>query len=172
MLRNTIQQDQLSLLDALVLIELCFGYLFSVLSLFGYRTRPFGKTYISILGTYIRLFLAGAISRYSVWFWFEGVDHLPQGPCGPPVMFFFTKLEVLGRIKYLWKVVTIFWSLYFAISLAGIFTFLLWVGSLIYTVVVASGSHSRWKRWLSTRTTSTLWQQCQHVCIGHANRAH
>ncbi|KAI9764182.1 MAG: hypothetical protein M1840_008664 [Geoglossum simile] len=146
MLRNTIQKDQINLLDALVLIQLCFGYLFSVLSLFGYRTRFIGKTYTPTLGTYIRLFLAGAISGYGVWFWFEGAEHLPRGECGPPVMFFFAKIEVLGGFKYFWKVVAIFCSLYFfSVFLAGFLTFLLWVGVLIYTVVSSTkGIRNEW----------------------------
>jgi hypothetical protein len=167
MLRNTIQKDQLSLLDALVLIELCFGYLFSVLSLFGYRTRLFGKTYISILGTYIRLFLAGAISGYSVWFWFEGAERLPKGPC-PPVMFFFAKFDVLGPIKYFWKAVTIVCSLYFfAVFLAGFFTFLLWLGALIYTVVSSTdGIRSEWDNfWEIARRNETAEPVDKTQCV-------
>ncbi|KAH0536687.1 hypothetical protein FGG08_006453 [Glutinoglossum americanum] len=147
MLRNTLMHDQLSLLDALVLLELCFGYLFSVLSLFGYRTRLFGKVYISIIGTYIRLFLAAAICGYSVWFWFEGAEHLNQGDCGAPVMFFFAKVHVLGWIRFLWRVVACFCALYFCtVFLAGFIAFLVWVGALAYTAFTSTaGFREEWR---------------------------
>jgi hypothetical protein len=148
----------ITLLDALVLLQLCYGYLFSVLSLFGYRTRLFGRAYISIVGTYIRLFLAGAISGYSVWFWFNGVEHLVQGECGSPVMFFFAKVHVLGGIKYFWKVVAIFCALYFCtVFLAGFLTFLVWVGALVYSAIVSkSGFRNEWSHfWDVTRSYAT-----------------
>ncbi|KAI9777761.1 MAG: hypothetical protein M1839_008556 [Geoglossum umbratile] len=146
MLRNTIQGEQITLLDGLVLIQLCFGYMFSVFSLFGYRTRLFGKQHFPILGTYIRLFLAGTISAYTVWFWFDGAEHLEHEHCGPPVMFFFGKFVILGRIKYLWKVVAILCAMYFfTVFLAGLFAFLVWVGALIYAVASSeNGIREEW----------------------------
>jgi hypothetical protein len=146
----------ITLIDGLVLLELCFGYLFSVLSLFGYRTRLFGKAYISIFGTYIRLFLAGAISGYSVWFWFKGAEHLSQGQCGPPVMFFFSKVHALGWIKYLWRVLACMCALYFcSVFAGGLFTFLAWVGALAYSVTVSgTGFRNEWDHfWDVARTT-------------------
>ncbi|KAH0548315.1 hypothetical protein GP486_007993 [Trichoglossum hirsutum] len=147
---------EITLLDALVLLELCFGYLFSVLSLFGYRTRLFGKAYISILGTYIRLFLAGAISGYSVWFWFNGAQHLTQGNCGPPVMFFFAKVHVLGWIRYFWEVVAVFCAIYFCtMFLAGFVTFLVWVGALAYSAIVSkSGFREEWNHFWNVARSS------------------
>ena len=97
-------------IDALVLLQLSYGYFLSVYSLFGFRTRILrdrGAVRISTLGTYMRIFIAAAASGYCVWFWFVGLTELQQPLC-ETVLFFFSRLEVIKTgVRRLFKIVSI-----------------------------------------------------------------
>jgi hypothetical protein len=96
-------------LDALVLLELSFGYFFSVLSIFGYRTLLVERgNKISTVGTYFRLLITTGVSGYAIWFWLAGHASLLQSPFGLPTkMFFFANLDIKGAVKYFWRVTAI-----------------------------------------------------------------
>lgn len=121
-------------IDALILFELSYGYFFSVLSLFGYRTsmliRRTSKTAVeneegkeeepfrlSTFGVYFRIFLSAAVSIFGVWFWFEGITKLEQAPC-EEVIFFFGKLEILKSVRYFLRFSSIVVALYYTVITA------------------------------------------------------
>jgi hypothetical protein len=105
---------RLNAVDGLVLLQLAWGFVFSVMSLWGYRTMyyrkegPDGKKHFGGLGTHFRLLLMVSISAYSVWYWTEGLqDGLPRcaqaarEPCGGLKTFLFAKVDVYGPIRWL-----------------------------------------------------------------------
>jgi hypothetical protein len=75
--RGTIRH-QLYQIDGLIVMHLSSGFLFSCLSIWGYRTLYYQQEganairYFGGLGTHIRLALITAISVYGTWFWWEG----------------------------------------------------------------------------------------------------
>lgn len=92
------------MVDVLVIHQLCMGFVFSVMSLWGYRTMyyrtegPGGRKHFGGIGTHYRLVLLGMISAYAVWFWIEGVqDGLPEcdrrKDCGGLQTFFFVPMK-------------------------------------------------------------------------------
>jgi hypothetical protein len=75
--------------DALIVLHLCSGFLFSSLSVWGYRTLHYqveGPGAINRFGgwgTHIRLGLIAAISVYGTWFWWEGLEDGLRGAENP-----------------------------------------------------------------------------------------
>lgn len=107
--------NSITSIDALILLILAYGYFFSVLSLFGYRTRFLveGKgVHISVMGTYLRLALTAGISGFAVWFWFDGIGDLEQAPCDE-LIFFFASFDVLGPIRSFYKVAAVCCIIYY-----------------------------------------------------------
>ena len=107
--------NSLRIVDALVLLQLCYGFLFGVMSLWGYRTMYYhrmgfaGRSQFGGFGTHLRLLLMTAISGYAVWFWFEGMDDgliecNKREACGGLVTFFFAKVKLYGWIRTFYKV--------------------------------------------------------------------
>ncbi|EXJ89136.1 hypothetical protein A1O3_02200 [Capronia epimyces CBS 606.96] len=76
----SVQKNGIRVVDVLVIHQLCIGFLFSVMSLWGYRTMyyrtegPGGRRHFGGFGTHFRLVLMGMITSYGVWFWVEGVE--------------------------------------------------------------------------------------------------
>ena len=65
---NTVQTAEL-----VVLLHLCFGFLFSILSIWGHRTGSADlggekKIRFPLIGSFFRLTLATAVSAYGLWF--------------------------------------------------------------------------------------------------------
>ena len=138
---------ELTRLDGLVLMHLCGGTVFGVVSLWGYRTRlyrnygPKAVRMFGGFGTHIRMTISFAVSAFGFWFWIYGVNNYlkPLGPddgndppndprCTPLYTFFFAKLEATGGIRYYYIVVCSFCMLYFAVmflvsGMAGIASF-------------------------------------------------
>jgi hypothetical protein len=131
-------EDKLAYIDGLVLMQLCAGYLFGILSLWGYRTvhydreGPRAVRYYGRIGTHCRLALACAISIYGVWFWVYGIRYdrgyglmpvtdgmgNPRPPqCYPVHVFFFGKLNVLGGIRILYIFTSTCSSVYYVTML-------------------------------------------------------
>lgn len=63
--------------ECLVLLHLCFGFIFSILSIWGHRI----DMKFSLAGSSFRLALATAISAYAVWFWSRGRELFVQDAC-------------------------------------------------------------------------------------------
>src|SRR5437762_14283532 len=119
-------------------MQLCAGYIFGILSLWGYRTVHYNREgpkavrYYGRFGTHVRLTLATAFSIYGVWFWIYGIrygrgyglmrmtDEMgnPRPPqCYPIYVFFFGKFNVLGGIRVFYIITSISCSLYYVIML-------------------------------------------------------
>lgn len=129
---------QLAYIDGLVLMQLCCGYLFGTLSMWGYRTARYQKEgpravrHFGKIGTHCRLLLATAISIYGIWFWTYGIRYdlghglqrvtdengIPRSPkCYPVYVFFFAKLNVLHGIRILQVIMTTCTAVYYGTML-------------------------------------------------------
>ncbi|KAK4942750.1 hypothetical protein LTR10_017510 [Elasticomyces elasticus] len=68
----SLKRDGIRMVDVLVINQLCMGFVFSVMSLWGYRTMyyrtegPGGRKHFGGIGTHYRLVLLGMISSYAV----------------------------------------------------------------------------------------------------------
>ncbi|KAI1623848.1 hypothetical protein EDD37DRAFT_650930 [Exophiala viscosa] len=100
----SLKKEGIRTVDVLVINQLCMGFVFSVMSLWGYRTMYYrteglgGRKHFGGIGTHYRLVLLGMISSYAVWFWVEGVqDGLPEcdrrKDCGGLQTFFITPMN-------------------------------------------------------------------------------
>jgi hypothetical protein len=92
--------------EVVVILHLCFGFLFSILSIWGHRTRSTkGPVRFPLLGSFFRLCLATAISAYAIWFWFRGVQPLHGDACDP-YTFLFAKVDIAGRARIFFQMVS------------------------------------------------------------------
>jgi hypothetical protein len=127
----------LTQVDVLVLMHLCGGATFGVLSIWGYRTRlyadkgPKAVGYFGSYGTHLRIAMSFAISVYGLWFWAWGVtgglrqlgpgDGMESGKnsdaCTPVYTFFFTKIRADEGIRYYYIIVCAGCTLYFGAML-------------------------------------------------------
>jgi hypothetical protein len=157
---NDSNTDALSQIDGLILMHLCSGTIFGILSLWGYRTRLYtqnGRGAIESFGawgTHIRMVTALCVSCYGIWFWIHGVtgnlNALGPGDgieppnseeCSTLYTFFFAKVKAAGGIRYYYIVMSTGSAVYFGAmlltsSLSAWFTLERLLGSL----------HSRWSR--------------------------
>ncbi|MCJ1377945.1 hypothetical protein MMC17_001041 [Xylographa soralifera] len=134
--------DQVSTAEVIVLLQLCFGFLFSILTIWGFRTRTGlgNPVRFPLIGSLLRLALATAISLYGVWFWFVGVQQLQnlQDSCSL-VTFIFTRLDINGGVSVFYKVQSLIFVIVYCILflreliLIGCFLFF----TVIWTSLVA-----------------------------------
>ena len=131
-------EAKLAYIDGLVIMQLCCGYLFGTLSMWGYRTARYQKEgpkavrHFGKIGTHCRLLLAAAISIYGIWFWTYGIRYdlghglqrvtddagNPRPPqCYPVYVFFFAKLNVLKGIRILYVIMTTCTAAYYVTML-------------------------------------------------------
>lgn len=133
-LTNTLFQ-----IDGLIVMHLSSGFLFSSLSIWGYRTSFYQKegptaiNYFGKFGTHCRLALVTAISLYGAWFWWEGIGDglvIAEDPrCQKLFTWFFKQWPVTGGIHTFYIIVSITCAIYYGIMcvaavLAGIFKLL------------------------------------------------
>ena len=84
MVRST-ATDDLTQIDAYILLQLCTGTVMTVLSLWGYRSCIYRREGVDAIrhfggfGTHLRLLLGAAVAWYSAWFYHTGVGGLPNG---------------------------------------------------------------------------------------------
>ncbi|KAL1858996.1 hypothetical protein Daus18300_009754, partial [Diaporthe australafricana] len=97
----TVQGD-VQTTEIVVLLQLSFGFIFSILSIWGHRTRaPGGDDPIRfpLTGSFFRLSLATAFSVYAVWFWFVGAQEIhDHGGC-QDFLFLFGRVDVAGPAR-------------------------------------------------------------------------
>lgn len=91
--------------EVVVLLQLSFGFLFSILSIWGYRTRSTfkGPIRFPLMGSFFRLSLTAAICAYSIWFWFTGLHLIDDKSC-PSYIFLFAKADIRGGIRVLFEI--------------------------------------------------------------------
>lgn len=110
-------------IDGLIIMQLSSGFLFSSLSMWGYRTSQYqkdGPTAIQQFGkfgTHSRLALAVAISVYGTWFWWEGLEDglvVAENPrCQKLYTWFFAYLPLRGGIHILYIMMSLGCSIYY-----------------------------------------------------------
>lgn len=119
---NATHSNNLYQIDGLVVLHLSSGFLFSCLSIWGYRTLHYQKegirgiTKYGGVGTHCRLILITAISVYGAWFWWEGVvDGLVAAPdpCNQIYTWFFGKWPISGGIHIFYVIITLGCSMYY-----------------------------------------------------------
>jgi len=82
---NSTKSDDLTQIDAMIILQLCAGTIWSVLSLWGYRTIIYQKEgldgirHFGGFGTHLRLLLIAAVGAYGLWYWTVGIHGLPAG---------------------------------------------------------------------------------------------
>lgn len=137
---NTVQSSEL-----IVLLHLSFGFLFSVLSIWGHRTARTGpdkdtKTRFPLIGSFFRLTLATALSAYGAWFWFRGrsLHHHSSASCDD-FTFLFAKFDVAGNVRVFFEIqssiILFFYAILFARELLMIVCFFVFL--TIKTAVIA-----------------------------------
>lgn len=93
--------------EIVVLLQLGFGFIFSILSIWGHRTRaPRGDAPIRfpLIGSLFRLSLATSFSAYAVWFWFVGAQEMhDHGGCRD-LLFLFGRVEVVGPARIFFQI--------------------------------------------------------------------
>jgi hypothetical protein len=73
--------DQMRVIDGLILMQLSFGYIFTVMTIWGYRTACYRKegaracSRFGGWGTHLRLFLLASLATYAMYFWTKGISH-------------------------------------------------------------------------------------------------
>ena len=101
--------------EVMILLQFCFGFLFTVSSTWGLRVsarqlnsvKEYKKRVdFPLFGSAIRLCLASAICAYNVWFWFIGVGKLSDSVCHP-VGFLFAPVDLLRRARVFLKITSI-----------------------------------------------------------------
>ena len=145
---NDSRTHQLTQVDGLVLMHLCGGTVFGVLSIWGYRTRlyndhgPRAVRMFGGFGTHLRLAVSLGVSVYGMWFWLHGVNNSlvalgseldeaePKNPeeCLVTYTFFFAKVRADSGIRFYYTVVCACCALWFGImfivsTIAGLASF-------------------------------------------------
>lgn len=125
MVRCTVTQ-LLMQLDGLLLMHLSGGTMFSILSIWGYRTCHYnvegtsGIRHFGGFGTHLRLLLCTAITAYGLWYWVYGTTGgLPtlDGECGEVYTFMFAKVRATGGIRIYYIFICISCLVYFGTML-------------------------------------------------------
>jgi hypothetical protein len=129
----TTANDTVETAELVVLLHLSFGFLFSILSIWGHRTgnTDLGekkKIRFPLIGSFFRLTLATAVSAYGLWFWFTGRDlHQHSSSRCVDYTFLFAKVDVAGGVRYFFElqssIVLAGYSLLFMRELLMIITF-------------------------------------------------
>jgi len=122
--RGTVM-GQLYQVDGLMVMQLSSGFLFSSMSIWGYRTAHYerhGTAYIQNFGgfgTHVRLALTTAISVYAAWFWAEGVEDglkIAEDPqCRDVKTWFFHGFPISGGIHIVYIVMTVGTAIFYGI---------------------------------------------------------
>jgi len=141
-------------IDGLVVLHLSSGFLFSSLSIWGYRTLHYQKDgidgikYYGGVGTHCRLLLVAAISMYGAWFWWEGVDDgliaSTDDGCIQLYTWFLGKWPINGGIHIFYVIVTLGCAVYYGTM------------CLVATVTIFfnlfTSSHKDWKKKMKFET--------------------
>jgi hypothetical protein len=114
---------QIQQIDGLIVMQLSSGFLFSSMSIWGYRTTiyqrdgPQGISHFGHFGTHGRLLLTAGISIYGTWFWSEGIkdglESASDPACKVLYTWFFTPLRVNGGIEVFYIMVSAGCSIFY-----------------------------------------------------------
>ncbi|KAL8892761.1 MAG: hypothetical protein Q9215_000353 [Flavoplaca cf. flavocitrina] len=141
-----------------ILLQLCFGFLLSVLSILGGR-RPSPSGHSATprpppVASYFRLMLTLAICAYSVWFWFPGKDKMKVAGCAS-YMFFFTSISLFGGVPVVYQIQ----SAILIVPLGVLFTWysfvLLWFSVSSFLFIIDAGGRISSERYAKGRPAAT-----------------
>jgi hypothetical protein len=120
---NGTHMRDLSQVDALIVLHLGSGFLFSCLSVWGYRTLHYQKDGVDGIknyggvGTHCRLALVTAVSIYGAWFWLEGredgLEPAEDPGCAQLYTWFLGKWPINGGIHIFYIFVSLGCSIYY-----------------------------------------------------------
>jgi hypothetical protein len=106
----TTLQGQVQSAELIVLLHLSFGFLFSILSIWGHRVRLRGlndqKIRFPLIGSFFRLTLATAVSAYALWFWFSDRQLHTRPEACADYTFIFAKLDIAGGTRIFFEIQT------------------------------------------------------------------
>ncbi|KAK3353885.1 hypothetical protein B0T25DRAFT_222198 [Lasiosphaeria hispida] len=127
---------ELTQIDGLILMHLCGGTVFGVVTLWGYRTRlyrnhgPRAVRMFGGFGTHIRLIVSLGVSIFGLWFWLYGVtgslramgpddgtDPPNSADCGVLYTFFFAKVRADSGVRFYYVIVCLSCILWFGTML-------------------------------------------------------
>ena len=122
--------------EVVILLQLCFGFLLSVLALLGSRTSlsrfevSHRRSKLPAAASFFRLTLTTVSCAYAVWFWFLGDAKLNPPGC-PAYIFLFTRTSIQGGAGTFYKVQSI-------LILIPLVMLLIWqlVGMLWYFIAI------------------------------------
>jgi hypothetical protein len=123
--------NTLTSVDVTIMLYICYGYIFTVLSIFTYRTRRTPELRVSIIGSFVRLSLTLLINIYAAWFWIHGLHHTVPNKCRP-IVWFFAELSILGNVRFVLAVASILMAVYYAFLLSlGLMSVCVWGVTLV-----------------------------------------
>ncbi|KAI4270920.1 MAG: hypothetical protein L6R38_006977 [Xanthoria sp. 2 TBL-2021] len=134
--------------EIVILLQLCFGFLLSVLTILGGHPGPdYPKGHTAIprpppIASYLRLMLTTAICAFAVWFWFPGKDEMEMPGC-PSYMFLLTKVSIFGGGRIFYQIHSAIFIIPLIVLLSWHslifiwFHFSAWVASLTFAVKIA-----------------------------------
>ncbi|KAK4213834.1 hypothetical protein QBC37DRAFT_422438 [Rhypophila decipiens] len=138
--------------EVMLLLQLCFGFILSTLTIWGHRTRSRHTNETptrSLAGSFARLGLIATISAYNVWFWFPGIEMLASPPCPAYIFFFFSMLDARGPLHNFYQIQScIVLGIYGILFIRESFLLL----SFLVNIVLSSGILAGLSMWLSIRT--------------------
>lgn len=112
------QKQEVKGIEVVILLQFCFGFLFSVSTTWGLRVRAvftssgneFGnRVYFPLLGSTIRLCLSSAICSYNLWFWFRGFDQLEIPGC-QALGVLFAQVDLSKRSRVFFKITAVLFT--------------------------------------------------------------
>ena len=127
--------SHIRLVDGLILGQLAFGFLSSVMTVWGYRTAVYrregarGALRFGGLGTHVRLFLVDALTGFNIYFWSRGISRdFPscnrREECDGIRVFFFGSQPLLSGARTFYLVVAGFCCVHY---LCLSFSWLAWL---------------------------------------------
>ena len=145
--------------EIVILLQLCFGFLLSVLSILGGRPGPdYPKGHATLsappsIASYLRLALTMAICAYAVWFWFPGKNEMEIAGCAS-YMFFLAKVSLFGGVR-------LFYQVQSAIIIIPLGVLFIWYSILLcwcYVSTLIASSTSALQIARSDSQTASGWQ--------------
>ncbi len=130
-------------IEIVVLLQLNFGFIFSILSIWGHRTRsPQGQDPIRfpLIPSLGRLALTTALSCYGLWFWFYGYAALYDRTGCPNYTFVFARVNASNGARMFFKIqstlVLVVYGVLFAREVVMVLCFFCFIA--LWTPVLAS----------------------------------
>ena len=106
------------IIDSIILLQLSFGFVLGVMTIWGRRTKYYKQGHFGGWGTHCRLCLCLAVCAYSLWFWTKAIkdpdpDCFLREQCGGLRTFFFADLSAMGGIRIFYAIVSGIGCFYF-----------------------------------------------------------